>query len=365
MPPLIEDMISPVNTQHFVFFANASPTIGAGHIMRSMALAQACLKRGIKVSFASYECPEYLSDLLRKEGIAVISLPSTFTHNQLQALNASVFVIDDYCLSQEQWHYFKSTHSLLVNIDDNLNNDSLISDLIINPSSTATEKSYRKRAPQANFCLGPKYSLLRREFVEQSYIDIEHRNRILITLGGADTKNMSLALVQAILKKQFNDAEIHVLLGGLNSQSLKPLQLLANEHSHLFVIEKSQHVAELMMQSGLAITAAGGTLNELACLGTPSIALVSADNQKAALYPQLNPGQSRSWFCARDVRGYVANADEQTDVVRNAQIVEEVTSVAHELWRDLCKRKYMNTHARQLIDGLGCDRIVEQILQSL
>jgi UDP-2,4-diacetamido-2,4,6-trideoxy-beta-L-altropyranose hydrolase len=357
------------NEQHFVFFANASASIGAGHVMRLLALAQACVRKGIKVSFASYECPEYLHAKLHHEGFNIITLATNFTLNTLLEFKADVIVVDDYSLNDEQWAYFRNTKALLVNIDDDIDNKALVSDIIINPAANATASNYKKRAPKASFCLGPTFTLLRREFAEQAFVDIEHRKRILVTLGGADVKNMSLALAHALVKKSLDDAEIYVLLGGLNSQALRPLQTLASQHSNLCVIEKSEQVAALMMQSGLAITAAGGTLGELACAGTPSIALVSADNQKAvlsaALAPSLSTKPPSAWFYAHDVRSYVEDEKSPSDTTHNAQMIEEITAQACELWRDLCKRECMSTQARQLIDGHGCERIVEQILLRL
>lgn len=353
------------NLQHFVFFANASPTIGAGHVMRLLALAQACFRKNIKVSFASYECPEYLRVRLCSEGFDIISLPINFMQSHVQAFNANVIVIDDYSLSDEQWRYFRNTKALLVNIDDMVNNEALVSDIIINPAANAAEIDYQKRAPQALFCLGATFTLLRTEFAEQTFIAIEQRKRILITLGGADVKNMSLALAQSLVKKPLDDADIYVLLGGLNTQALTSLQTLASKHSNLFIIEKSQQMAVLMMQSGLAITAAGGTLGELACMGTPSIALVSVDNQKAALSSASSALPTRAWFYDHDVRSFVKDVKTLHDSTHNAQIIEKITAQTYELWRDLCRRKQMSTQARQLIDGQGCERIVEKILATL
>lgn len=354
---------------HYVFFANASASIGAGHIMRLLALAQACVEKGIKVSFASYECPEYLRAKLRQEGFDIVTLATNFTLNPLLALKANVVVVDDYSLNDEQWEHFRNTKALLVNVDDDINNKALVSDLIINPAANAIKSNYKKRAPQASFCLGPRFTLLRREFAEQAFVDIEHRKGILVTLGGADVKNMSLALARALVKNSPDGAEIYVLLGGLNNQALRPLQALASQHSNLFIVENSEQVAALMMQSGLAITAAGGTLGELACAGTPCIALVSADNQKAALSlplaPLLSSGPSSAWFYAHDVRSYVADEKRPSDTAHNAQMIEEITAQTRELWRDLCKRERMSTQGRQLIDGHGCERIVEQILMRL
>lgn len=353
--------MSSQENQHFVFFANASATIGAGHVMRLFALAQACVMKGVKVSFANYECPDYLLEVLRQEGFAIINVPKDFTRAHVQAFDAEVIVVDDYCLSNEQWRYLQENDALLVNIDDELDNEELLSDIIINPSASATTSHYKKRAPQATFCLGPAFALLRKEFTEQAFIDVEQRKSILISLGGADVKNMSLALTHSLLENRQIDADIYVLLGGLNKRFLASLHTLSEEHDNLFIIEKSQQVATLMMQAGLAISAAGGTLAELASAGTPSIALVSVDNQKAALSTQ----PSGASYYVFDVRTYIVDEKGPNDRSYNAKIIEEITAQAGELWRDLCKRKRMSTQARQLIDGKGCERVVEHILRCL
>lgn len=353
--------INHISNQHFVFFANASATIGAGHVMRLFALAQACVMKGVKVSFASYECPDYLLEVLRQEGFATITVPKDFTRVHVQAFEAEVIVVDDYCLSDEQWRYLRGNKALLVNIDDELDNKELLSDIIINPAASATTSNYKKRAPKATFCLGPTFALLRKEFTEQAFIDIEQRTSILISLGGADVKNMSLALTHSLLKNAQIDADIYVLLGGLNKRFLAPLQTLASEHNNLFIVEKSYQVAALMMQAGLAISAAGGTLAELASAGTPSIALVSVDNQKATLSTQ----SAHAWYYAFDVRSYIVEENGPDDRSYNAKIIQTITVQASELWRDLCRRKRMSTQARQLIDGKGAERVAERILRCL
>jgi len=329
--------------------------------MRLLALAEVCFQKGIEVSFASYECPNYLAARLTAQGFSLIKLPFDYKLQHLQAFNADAIVVDDYQVNDEQWRYFRNTTALLVNVDDNINNKTLISDIIVNPAAAAKRADYKKRAPQATLCLGPNFTLLRKEFVNQEYVDIEQRKRILLTLGGADVKNMSLLLARALLQNMPPTADVYVLLGGLNTQSSLPLQALANHHTNLFIIEKSEQVAELMMHSGLAITAAGGTLGELACVGTPSIALVSADNQKAA----LTVHDAHTWFSAVDVRDFIEVEKNEKDAIHNANLIEVIMSKAYELWNDLSSRKSMSFNARQLIDGHGCERIVDQVLEEI
>ena len=349
---------------HFLFYANASAEIGSGHIMRLLAIAQVCVKQSIKVSFICEQCPAPLQQRLRDEGFFVELYPQGMLPSDLQKFQAQVLFVDDYHLNQSQWDCFQALNILLVHLDDNIDNSGLVSDLIINPAADANENSYRLRAPHANFCLGPQYTYLRQEFAEQKLVmqnaNIAEREQILITLGGADVKNMAFALSKALLKK-LPLVKICVMLGALNTSRLASLQALANEHANFCLIQQSKNVAKIMSRTGLAVSAAGGTLGELASMGVPTIALVSANNQMPALHsPLLN-----TWYRAIDVRGYketIANSQEPT---ANSIIIEEIIAQVHELWRDLCKRQSMSDYARQIIDCQGCERIVLQVRSAL
>ncbi len=355
---------------HFVFYANASATIGAGHIMRLLALAQSCLQRNIRVTFACQQCPEYLQQRLLSEGFAHISLPAHFSAASLIALNADVLVIDDYYISEAQWQVFIQSNMFLVNVDDNISHQKLLSGLIVNPSSTVSDKLYRCRTESAVLCLGPAYTMLRQEFAQQNYIPVNERSQVLVSLGGADVKNMSFSLAKALITKM-PKVTITLLLGGLNNSAFAALSALAQQYQQLNIIQQSANVAPYMMQAGLAISAAGGTLWELASMGTPTIALVSADNQQAALHSNAQG----SWYYAQDVRDYnavdpallSANNQSAHDCagLKNANMIDTIATQASELWLDLCKRQSMSEQARQFIDTQGCDRIVTRILSSL
>jgi UDP-2,4-diacetamido-2,4,6-trideoxy-beta-L-altropyranose hydrolase len=360
--------------QHFVFYANASAQIGSGHIMRLLAIAQVCMQKSIKVTFLCTQCPDALQQRLISEGFGLQILPLTFTLNdiqrELQQKHAHAIFVDDYQITLTQWQVFKGLNALLVNLDDNLDDQPLVSDLIINPAADANAQRYAQRAPAAKLLLGPQYTYLRQEFAEQTFVNIDQRTQILITLGGADVKNMSYWLVKQIAEK-LPHVDICILLGALNTTALAALKGLCERLPRVTLIHHSNHVANLMMQSGLAITAAGGTLGELASMGVPSIALVSSDNQLPALKsPLLN-----TWYTCVDVRNFdapaadpeanLSQAHSPIECLPSQAILDDVVSQVAELWPDLCKRQQMSDYARQIIDSCGCERIVQATLQQL
>lgn len=340
--------------------------------MRCLAIAQEAITRNIKVTFAGTQCPQHLQTKLAQEHCDYIALPENWTAQHLAHLNPTAVFADDYHLQQAQWQQLASINAILVNLDDNTRQQALYGNIIVNPAANASAMNYDTRAPKAELLLGPRYSYLRREFSQQSFVDIEQRQQILVTLGGADTKNMGLAICVALLHKLPN-TPICILVGSLNTSLLSALQVLASVNPSLQIIEQSNQVASIMMQSGLAISAAGGTLGELASMGTPTIALVSADNQMPALdSPLLN-----TWYTALDVRHYqspefqVISTNNQSpqlqEITKHAlanPLIEQICAQAAELWLDLCKRQDMSNHARQIIDCLGCQRIVDATINA-
>jgi UDP-2,4-diacetamido-2,4,6-trideoxy-beta-L-altropyranose hydrolase len=357
---------------HFVFYANASPLIGSGHVMRLLAIAQRCKEYSINLTFAYTACAQTMLERLKREGFACVSLPAAFTQEDIDGLVADAIFVDDYDLTTEQWQVFETTPALLINLDDNINDGPALGDIIINPAADANENDYSARNLSAQLCLGPSYTYLRDEFAKEVCSELASREQVLITLGGADVKNMTFNILVDLLANlppELHDLKICVLLGSMNTRAKDRLLNICDENMNVSLIEQSEQVATLMNNTGLAVSAAGGTLGELACMGVPTLALVSSDNQESALKsPYLN-----TWYQAIDVRPFVGPATTQFDDVQNqgqlpAQdraILATITSQVYELWRDLCRRQKMHNAARQIIDSDGCSRIVKCVLKQL
>jgi len=95
----------------------------------------------------------------------------------------------------------------------------------------------------------------------------------------------------------------------------------------------------LMQRADLAITAAGGTIYETACLGLPSLVLVLAENQ------EKNAGA-----CRRHELAVVMGA-------ASALAPSDVAQAVSRLMHDPAARHRMRTRGRALIDGRGPERI--------
>ncbi|WP_168195158.1 UDP-2,4-diacetamido-2,4,6-trideoxy-beta-L-altropyranose hydrolase [Shewanella sp. SNU WT4] len=364
---------------HIAFYANNSHLIGAGHIMRLYALAEVAAIY-FDVTFLYKTCSEALLNKLKQANFTTVQIDAPINHQQLQRLGFSALFIDDYALTLAEWQQLRLLDTYLVKLDDALDNAPILADLIINPAPNCSAAYYQALAPKAQLCLGPTFTYLRQEFAQTHYQMIAQRPNILISLGGTDTKSLALPLVTALMAA-LPDVQMQLLLGKTH-QDQAALTTLAKHKPNLSLICDPPSVAAIMMQSGLAISAAGGTLGELASQGVPTLALVTVDNQVAAMTSPLN----NTWYRAIDVRTFVSSGFDAngfntsgfhspvtqvpppgsiSQSAINHDLLNVINAEALSLWHKKCLRQTMSDIARQLIDSQGCQRVINQLCVDL
>lgn len=349
-------------------YANASAEIGYGHIMRSKAIAHAFLDIGYSVCFISKYCPQFLVEDLQAAGFSFScieedDLTESKTLHNLIAKDAdpAVLLVDDYFLSDHE-RMILNTKCIddcsfyLLSLDDAIDDRSLNADVIINHASDITEEYYRERNITAKLLLGYKFAYLRPEFEKENVLDINKRDGILVTLGGSDVLGLSYPIVSQLCDV-LPDVPITLVIGDVSKLSDAQYARL-KAYPKLSVIKSANNMARLMSKASLAVTAAGGTLFELGCMGVPSIALVCADNQLPAFDSKYNG----SFYRAIDARASdrstceLPHAENSDEIILN-NIIEMVLS----LWCDKCLLTTMSNKAMKLIDAKGCYRIAQYV----
>lgn len=340
------------NKGHFLFYGNSRPEIGAGHIMRLFALAQYAQLAGFKVSFLYKQCLPSHVKMLMQAGFGTTQISGLLSTEVIASQAPTHLVIDDYYLSPQEWQVLKKHSVFKILFDDALHMEPLYADLIVNASPSASLEAYKKRSPDARLCLGPKYTILRKEFRTASLAlpPLQERNQVLILLGGTDVKHLSLPLCQKMLD-QYPSLNLSAIVGECAPEYEAALRQLAKQYPKLSLYIKTDEVAHIMAQSGLAISSAGGSLSELACMNVPAFALVFADNQANALHSPTN----NSWYKALDFRTYG-----QHNTIEDELMLNNLCSSAYDLYQDLAQRAQMQKQVIGIIDGLGCQRIIEK-----
>lgn len=261
-----------------VIRTEASTTIGLGHFMRCFALAEAACEQGLAVTFVvNADAP--VAARARAIGARVVTAPSP--GQDFDVLDTEVgpddwLIVDSY-EATEDYLTALSKRSRVAVIDDLNVLDRFDCNVLINPTPSAPKDSYAAKS-RARLLLGPDYALVRGEFRHAAAVG-DHC--VTLTFGGSDPTGLTAIIAQQ-LHAALPDATIRAIAGPANrhiaellalSQRLERMQLLIDPPS----------MAEALSNSGLVVTAAGGSVNEIASMGLPAVALVVYDNQIAWL----------------------------------------------------------------------------------
>jgi UDP-2,4-diacetamido-2,4,6-trideoxy-beta-L-altropyranose hydrolase len=318
--------------------ADASADIGVGHVMRCAALAQAWQSAGGRAIFALATGAGELESRIRSWGsdLARIDAQPGSDDDAAQTLqlcqrhSADWLCVDGYHFSADYRLRVKNTGTRLFLVDDHGRCPPYLSDIVLNVNPQASETLYQQRGSQTHLLLGLRYALLRQEFLKcqrpsTQVSDLAHR--ILITLGGADSRNATLMVMQAARDLTDLCLQIVVVVGAVNPH-LKVLQEEAAASLHSArVLSNVENMPELIMNSDLAITAGGGTCYELAFLQTPMFLMITADNHDLTVqtWAKNRAAISVGWFdtltresLATALREAIHNQKLRLELVENA-----------------------------------------------
>lgn len=333
--------------------ADANTTVGTGHVLRGLALGQAWQDQGGAVTLAGHLDNSALIERLQAEGVTVEPMTTepgseadaAVTADLAKRLGARWVVLDGYHFSGAYQRQLKEAGLHVLALDDDGHAEHYYADLVLNQNLHAAEELYRRREPSTRLLLGPRYVLLRREFA--AYRDwqrniVETACNVLVTLGGSDVDNVTLKVVHALgLVESVSTAVVVVGAGNPHQAALKAAAVEAGPAVQLRC--NVINMAQLMTWADVAVTAAGSTTWERACLGLPGLMVVLADNQvrvaEAAAAAGL--GQNLGWHSALSA--------------------ESLAKSLSALLRDAAARAEQARRGREIVDGRGAERVVTQM----
>lgn len=333
--------------------ADASAEIGMGHVMRCLALAQAWQAAGGEAVMAFAELPEALTQRLGREGLkpSRVHADPGSEDDARQTMEAVIehradwLVLDGYRFDLAYQHSLRTGPKKLLVVDDGASPREISADLIVNQNLFAEGSFYRLRDPQCELLLGPRYVLLRREFQEarcRRPSSPEEVIRLLVTVGGGQPPATLEALVEAALQSRIPDLELTLVVGpaGYGTPALDELA----RRPRVRLVHQPADMAELMLTAQMAVSSAGSTSWELACLGVPTLVLIVADNQSPVAAALDRAGIAVSLGTAEDLD--------------TARLGAELESLA----ADQERRTAMAELGRRTIDGQGAHRVVRTML---
>ncbi|WP_166222450.1 UDP-2,4-diacetamido-2,4,6-trideoxy-beta-L-altropyranose hydrolase [Pseudomonas atagonensis] len=338
--------------------ADASPTIGSGHIARCLTLARVLRAQGSEVAFACRRLPGHRLDELRTEGFETFVLPERYPDEDprqaiesmlpwqadIDALAALLsdhpgfdWIIADHYGLDHHWQTAARQWAPRIAAVDDLATRRYDVDLLLNQNLSGLSENYAPLLPAGcRTLLGPRYAMLREEFICPAIEIKQKASRVLVNFGGFDaacqTHHAMLALAD------FAELEVD-FVAGADNPAWAQMQALAENRPHWRLHSFVSDFHQRMTEADLFIGAGGGTSWERAAMGLPTICIAVSNNQQAN-------GEVMAAAGAHVFMG--ARAHVTVEQLRQAigLVVDNVY-----LRRSLAER------SRQLVDGRGAQRV--------
>jgi len=336
--------------------ADATPAMGTGHIMRCLTLAEALHDRGFEIVFAAAALTPSIERRLAAEQIPVRPIDpaadalAATTRAIAREIGANAIVVDGYHLSADWRLALRALGVPILAFQDQDDGVALHADLVLNAAADPTDETWRRAAPGAAFLTGPRHVLLRRELrraMAAPADPVGSRASILVTFGGADPAGLTLPVTAALDRLLGPGVALDVVIGGsvpeAGSLAVRVAALGEQIAIHLDPLE----MGPLINRAGLAVSAAGGTIGEIAALGVPALIAIVAENQRAGSAAAVADG----WCEAFDAR--------------DPSAIETIAERAAALWTDRPQREAMARRTRGLIDLDGAERVVDALVGAM
>ena len=266
---------------NILFRADSSSTIGTGHIMRDLVLAEQF--KDDKIIFATQELPGNINYKIKEKNYRLKILASNDSNELIKLIenySIDMLVIDHYNID---YNYEKSLREVtgvkIFVLDDTYEKHDC--DILLNHNISANEVKYIGLVPEnCEIRCGAKNILLRDEFkiIKKIRHDISVRQTltVFIAMGGADHSNKNIDILKVINK--FGNINANVVTTRANV-NLKELEAFTREYKNITVHINTDKIASLMNESDFAIVTPSVTVNEVLFMGLPFIAIQTADNQ--------------------------------------------------------------------------------------
>lgn len=277
---------------HVCIRVDGSTSIGTGHVMRCMLLAEMLVQVRATVSFLMRTGQGHLCDWVEQKGFQVFPMrEGAFTQSGdaaevIDIMNQQAaydwMIVDHYGLD-EQWENKIRPYVRHIAVIDDLANRKHNCKLLLDQNYAPNfENRYDALVPSScRLLLGPSYLLLRPEFLhvrERIRARTGNIKRILVFYGGSDPTNETMKVLEALEFSHINGLYVDVVVGNANPVRAAIQELCArlNYHYHCQI----DYLSMLMGEADFSFGAGGVTMWERCYLGLPSAVTIVAENQR-------------------------------------------------------------------------------------
>ncbi|MDH5359084.1 MAG: UDP-2,4-diacetamido-2,4,6-trideoxy-beta-L-altropyranose hydrolase [Gammaproteobacteria bacterium] len=274
--------------------ADASASIGTGHVCRCMTLAKELTKLGFQVYFMMRDLPGNMIDLVKQYGYQTLTLDGQGFHNWetdavesiqlLKGLKAKPhwLIVDHYQLDTK-WESELSAHVGKIMVIDDLANREHTCHIILDQNLYHNQDIRYHHLLKENTLqlMGPRYVLLRDEFLTQKTRSGQpsgHIKNVMIYYGGSDPSGETIKVITALSTTEYRHINFTVVVGN-SCQQKYIIERLCELHENFHFYCQVQNISQHMSTTDLAIGACGSSTWERCYLGIPTLSTEIATNQ--------------------------------------------------------------------------------------
>lgn len=279
-----------IETAPLLIRADAGGTLGIGHVMRMIALAQAWQDRGGRVVMAASQCPAALASRLHEEAISFedlgeLELGGSEDVRKVIELGKSLqtpwVVLDGYHFGTSYQQTLKDSGFKVLAVDDYGHCADWRADLVLNQNLGAPTQPPANTS-SSRFLTGTRFAMLRREFRMHpagARRDASDRLRVLITFGGVDPTGAGLEVLQCLNAFSAVSLDLKILAGPANLNTGRLRQEASGSPHQIELIPAAHDMPALYQWADRVISAGGSTCYEWMFFELPGWITSVAGNQ--------------------------------------------------------------------------------------
>lgn len=291
-----------------VIRADGDSTIGLGHIMRCISLAE-MISENHEVIFYALNPTVTVLNLIREYGFKCFALKEEL-HFFKSLSGTELVILDGYNFDESYQAVIKSKGCRLICIDD-LASQSFVSDIILNHAPGIRANKY-KASSDTKFLLGTEYALLRPIFLRQAKIKREYKDfsDLVICFGGADPLNLTLRVI-SLASKYSVFKKITVVTGNAYQHSSELIEYI-NDKEHIYHLHSlnQEELLKCFTSASMGIVPASGILFEAIACKLPVLSGCYTKNQEIIYkgFKELEAFYDASDFSVSSIKATLSRA---------------------------------------------------------
>ncbi len=291
-----------------IFFRlDSSSQIGFGHLSRCLSFAKALVDSSstftsADVVFIVTDCEGNFNYKIEEQGYKTILLPSREIQSEaddaklvlekLSSDKAPILIVDHYKLGATFETLVRKKFEKIFVIDDKANRSHDCDYILDQNYRIGFEKAYDQLTPvHVLKYLGPKFAILRDEFLQTAPREIKDLKNVVVFFGGSDYTGETHRFLTTILTIH-SQYFFHVVLTSGNKK-FEEIKNLSYPHFKLHINPKK--FSEIIHSCDFYLGSGGTVTWERMALGVPGAVLSVADNQEQVSY-ELSLGESPEQF---------------------------------------------------------------------